>query len=67
MGIKLKLILCAIGVVVLTGCAKDDKDEKAFLDAPASKSAPEAQSQKERGISPEMAKKMAEPGLDGKR
>ena len=56
-----------LSVIAVIGCGNKDRDEKAFLDAPETKPVSEAKSQQERGISPEVARGMAEPGLGGKR
>lgn len=64
---QLKIALLLGSVIVVVGCGSKDRDEKAFLNSPEIKPVSEAKSQQERGISPEVARGMAEPGLGGKR
>ncbi|OWU65505.1 MAG: hypothetical protein CBB60_004340 [Armatimonadetes bacterium Cent15-Ar3] len=69
MGRKLIWSSFATAALLLAGCSgagsEDAKD--AFLDAPSKPPVSEAKAQQDRGISPEVAQGMAEPGLGGKR
>lgn len=60
--------LSLIGLLVL-GCGGPSNEEAkgAYLDAPSKPPVSESQAQADRGISPEVAQGMAEPGLGGKR
>ncbi|MDH4388192.1 MAG: hypothetical protein QE269_05660 [Fimbriimonas sp.] len=69
MGRKL-IALCLFTLSVpLLGCSGSGSEETkgAYLDAPIKPGVSEAKAQQDRGISPEVARGMAEPGLAGKR
>lgn len=52
--------------LILVGCGKNEEDEKAYLNAPGvTKRITAEQANKDRGISPELAKQMAEPANHG--
>ncbi len=57
-------MFCAL---LLCGCAAPEEDNKAQLNAPTVKAKAAASENDARGISPEMAKGLAEPGVDPKR
>ena len=68
MGRKLSLAIVSILLFAGFGCSGGEGAAKdSHLDAPTVAPVPESKSQQERGISPEVARGMAEPGLAGKR
>lgn len=56
-------------VALILGCSGGNAEQKkdAYLDAPSVPPVTEAKAQQDRGISPEVARGMAELGLAGKR
>ena len=63
---QLKIALAALVVLALIGCGKDPDDDKAFLNAPGVTERISAdKANADRGISPELARQMAEPANHG--
>lgn len=64
---QLRTVIIASLAVAAFGCSGGEEAKDANLNAPTVAPVSESKSQQERGISPEVAKGMAEPGLGGKR